>query len=214
MENAITHVLLIDDDITYAKTVQSQLKRFQGGNFKVTWEENGLKGIEYFKQDPSVSIVVLDFFLRESTGSYVVQELQRLRMDLPIIFVADEKDFKIAVEAMKQGAEDFLIKDEMVESILPRTILNVLNRAELKRKIAKVEKEKIISQKRSEAIKELVVTICHEFNNPLAAIKISTDIISRQKLNEQDRDSVVGIDKSIHRIEKEIIKLRDINLPS
>jgi len=214
MDNTPVHVLLIDDDITYAKIVQFHLKRFQGGDFRITWEENGQNGIERFKKDPSIDVVVLDYFLQEMTGADVVRELQRLRMDVPIIFVSGNKDFKLAVEAMKQGVEDFLVKDEIVESILPRTILNALNRVELKRKIAKVEKDKVLAQKRTEAIKELVVTICHEFNNPLAAIKISTDIISRQKLNEGDRASIEELDKSVHRIEKEIIKLRDINLPA
>jgi len=84
----------------------------------------------------------------------------------------------------------------------------------LKKQIAMVEKNKILGQKRNEAIKELVVTICHEFNNPLAAIKISADIISRQKLNATDRAVIQELDNNIRGIEKEIIKLRDINLPA
>ena len=208
------HVLLIDDDISYAKTAQSQLKKFQGNDFKITWEKTGAVGIECLKTDPTIAAVLVDYYLREMTGLDVAREIRSQKIDVPIVFTSSNKDFQLAVEAMKLGVEDFLVKDEIVESVLPRTILNVLNRVQLKRKIAQVEKNKILGQKRTEAIKELVVTICHEFNNPLAAIKISTDIISRQKLNTKDRGAIQTLDNNIRSIEKEIIKLRDINLPA
>ena len=208
------HVLLIDDDISYAKTAQSHLKKFQGNNFRITWEKTGRNGIDRLRNDPTVAAVLVDYFLREMTGLEVAREIRDLKIDLPVVFTAKNKDFKLAIEAMKLGVEDFLIKDEIIESVLPRTILNVLNRVQLKKKIAQVEKDKILGEKRSEAIKELVVTICHEFNNPLAAIKISTDIISRQKLTPKDQASIQELDQNIRKIEKEIIKLRDINLPA
>jgi len=208
------HVLLIDNDISYAKTAQAHLNKFQGTNFKITWEKTGSGGIERLKGDPTIEAVLVDYYLSELTALEVAKEIRTLKFDVPVVFIASGKDFQLAVEAMKLGVEDFLVKDEIVESVLPRTIINVLNRVHLKKKIAQVEKEKILGQKRNEAIKELVVTICHEFNNPLAAIKISADIISRQKLNPKDRAIIKELDNNIRGIEKEIIKLRDINLPA
>jgi DNA-binding NtrC family response regulator len=214
MHEPLIHVLLIDNDISYAKTAQSQLKKFQGNDFRITWEKTGAAGIERLKTDPSIAVTLVDYDLSEMTALELAKEIRGLTIDVPLVFIASGKDFKLAVEAMKLGVEDFLVKDEIVESVLPRTILNVLNRVQLERQIAQVEKNKILGQKRSEAIKELVVTICHEFNNPLAAIKISADIISRQKLNENDRAVIQELDNNIRGIEKEIIKLRDINLPA
>ncbi len=208
------HVLLIDNDISYAKTAQAHLNKFQGNNFKITWEKTGAGGIERLKSDPTIEAVLVDYYLIELTALEVAKEIRTLKIDVPVVFIASGKDFQLAVEAMKLGVEDFLVKDEIVESVLPRTIVNVLNRVQLKKKIAQVEKDKILGQKRNEAIKELVVTICHEFNNPLAAIKISADIISRQKLNPKDRAIIKELDNNIRGIEKEIIKLRDINLPA
>ncbi|HTX17499.1 MAG TPA: response regulator [Bacteroidota bacterium] len=207
------HVLLIDNDISYAKTAQAHLSKFQGTNFKITWEKTSSGGINRLKTDPTIAAVLIDYYLNEGTALEVAKEIRAAKSEVPIVFIASGKDFKLAVEAMKLGVEDFLVKDEIVESVLPRTILNVLNRVQLKKKIARVEKNKILGQKRSEAIKELVVTICHEFNNPLAAIKISSDIISRQSLSAKERALIQELDHNIRSIEKEIIKLRDINLP-
>ncbi|MEK7249674.1 MAG: histidine kinase dimerization/phospho-acceptor domain-containing protein, partial [Bacteroidota bacterium] len=107
--------------------------------------------------------------------------------------------------------EDYMIKDEAVDSVLPRTIVNILERVYLKRKIAKQQKAELIAKKRTDAIKELVVTVCHEFNNPLAAIKISTDILLRQQLVPQEKKLVEDLDNNIALVEQEITKLRDIN---
>ena len=176
MNEPLIHVLLIDNDISYAKTAQSQLKKFQGNDFKITWEKTGAGGIERLKTDSTIAVVLVDYYLSEMTALELAKEIRRLKIDVPLVFIAAGKDFQLAVEAMKLGVEDFLVKEEIVESVLPRTLLNVLNRVQLKKQIAKVERNKILGQKRNEAIKELVVTICHEFNNPLAAIKISAGI--------------------------------------
>jgi signal transduction histidine kinase len=112
---------------------------------------------------------------------------------------------------MKYGVEDYMVKDEAIDSVLPRTIVNILERVSLKRKIALRQKEDLIAKKRTDAIRELVVTVCHEFNNPLAAIKISSDILMRQKLPPHEKTAVEELDKNIAVIEKEIARLRDIN---
>ena len=53
--------------------------------------------------------------------------------------------------------------------------------------------------------------LSHEFNNPLAAMKISTDILARQHLQGEEMTLVKELDRNIGLIEKEITKLRDIN---
>jgi signal transduction histidine kinase len=89
--------------------------------------------------------------------------------------------------------------------------VNILERVDLKQRIAQQQRTDLIAKKRTDAIKELVVTVCHEFNNPLAAMKISTDILTRQDLPEDELEMVRELDSSISQIEKEITKLRDIN---
>ena len=112
---------------------------------------------------------------------------------------------------MRYGVEDYLVKDEAIDSVLPRTVINLLERLLLKKKISEQQKADLIARRRTEAIKELVVTVCHEFNNPLAAMKISADILTRQQLSESERHSIREIDKNIGLVEKEITKLRDLN---
>jgi signal transduction histidine kinase len=57
----------------------------------------------------------------------------------------------------------------------------------------------------------LVVTMCHEFNNPLAAIKISADILIRQDLPDEEKKLLTELNRNIALLENQIVKLRDLN---
>lgn len=205
-------VLLVDDDPMYFSIVKQLLAPFQGKRFKVFWESDGQKALEKLANTPGIDVVLMDYYLPEMDGLAITKLMAERALHKPIIFFTANKDFRAAVEAMKFGAEDYLLKEETKDTILPRTILNVIERSQLKARIQEAEKQKILFQKRTEAIKELVVTMCHEFNNPLAAIKISTSILTRQDDDEEKRRLLDKFNANVMILEKEINKLRDLNM--
>lgn len=205
------NLLFIDDDTGYMAVAQQLLAKYQGKKFDIIWKQDGPQAIEELKNNQTIDLVLVDYYLPEINGLEVTRLIRENKIEVPIIFLTSNRDFRLAIEAMKYGIEDFMVKDEAVDSVLPRTIVNILERVYLKRRIAEQQKTDLIAKKQTEAIKELVVTVCHEFNNPLAAMKISTDILSRQRLQEQEMDLVKELDRNISLIEKEITKLRDIN---
>jgi response regulator of citrate/malate metabolism len=210
MDSPAINVLIIDDDIAYVRIAQMHLKKYQGRRFNIIWKEDGAKGLEELEHNAGIDVILMDYYLPNINGIEITKVIRSLSINTPIIFLTSNKDFRLAIEVMKLGVEDYLIKEEMSETILPTTLLSVLERVKLKRQIAAVEKNKLIAQKRAEAIKELIVTICHEFNNPLAAIKISTDIVARQKLSNDDRKLIEELDLNISVMEDEINKLKNI----
>ncbi len=207
----VINLLFVDNDTSYMAVAQHHLSRFQGKRFNVIWKQDGTAAIEELKSNPSLHLAIIDYYLPEANGVEVTKAIREQNIDIPIIFLTSNKDFKLAIEVMRFGVEDYMIKDEAVESVLPRMIVNILERVYLKRKIAMQQKAELIARKRTDAIKELVVTVCHEFNNPLAAIKISTDILLRQQLPPHEKKLVEALDNNIALVEKEITKLRDIN---
>jgi DNA-binding NtrC family response regulator len=206
------HVLLVDDDVAYTKIVNQSLTSFSAKQFSVTITHSGPDAVAALAADGSIDIVLLDYFLGGTNGLDVAKEIRSLGIETPIVFVTWNKDFELAVEGMQLGVEDYLVKDEIATSILPSTIINTLQRAALKRKIAEERKQAALIRKRAEAIKDLVVTVCHEFNNPLAAIKISAEIISRGTATPRDRELMEHLSKQTRSIEKEVIKLKDISI--
>jgi DNA-binding NtrC family response regulator len=204
-------VLLVDDDIGFAQIVQQQLKQFQGREFKLIWKENVEDALVEVQTNSAIDLIITDFVLPGSNGLEFCLQLNQMNSEIPIVFVTATRDFKLAIEAMKLGVEDFLIKEDLAESILPRTILNVLDRVRMHKQLKAVEKRMLIAEKRAEAIRELVVTVCHEFNNPLAAIKISADLIRRQALTEDDKQLLRTFEDNFQKIEAEVKRLRDIS---
>lgn len=207
----IITLLVVDDDTSYMAVTQHHLAKYQGKKFEVIWKQDGRTAIEELEKNPSIDLVLLDYYLPELNGLEVTRMIRDKGIDIAIIFLTSNRDFRLAIEAMKYGVEDYMVKEEAVDSVLPRTIVNILERVYLKKKIAEQQKADLIAQKRTEAIKELVVTVCHEFNNPLAAMKISSDILARQQLPPNEKELIGSVDKNISSIEKSISKLRDIN---
>jgi DNA-binding NtrC family response regulator len=207
----VINLLFVDDDTSYIAVAQQILSKYQGKKFNVSWRQDGKGAIEELEKGPHFDMILIDYYLPEVNGLDVTKVIRERHIDVPIIFLTSNRDFRLAIEAMKYGVQDYVVKDEAVDSVLPRTIVNILERVQLKRQIAEQQKAELIAKKRTDAIKELVVTVCHEFNNPLAAMKISTDILLRQKLPKTEHELIDALDANIELIEKEITKLRDIN---
>ncbi len=205
------NLLFVDDDASYMAVAQHLLSKYQGKRFNILWKQDGPSALAELETNRSIDMLLIDYYLPEVNGLEVTRQIREKNFPVPIIFLTSNRDFRLAIEAMKYGVEDYMVKEEAVDSVLPRTILNILERVHLKKQIAEQQKTELIAKKRTEAIKELVVTVCHEFNNPLAAIKISTDILLRQPLSDQERQVVKDIDSNIDLVEQEITKLRDIS---
>jgi DNA-binding NarL/FixJ family response regulator len=205
------HLLFIDDDTSYMAVAQHLLSKYQGRTFEILWKQNGQEGMAVLERNPGIELILMDYYLPDVNGLEVTRQIREKKLDIPIIFLTSNRDFRLAIEGMKYGVEDYLVKDEAVDSVLPRTIVNILERVKLKKRIAEQIKTDLIARKRTDAIREVVVTVCHEFNNPLAAIKISADILLRQELSPEERAQVEDLDLNIGMMEKEISRLREID---
>jgi DNA-binding NtrC family response regulator len=214
MEKNSINVLIVDDDAEYAGLLQHNLRAFQGTKFEISIAENG-EGVDAaLAKNPNIDVILMDYYLRDGNGLEISRRISESANPIPIILLTSSKEFRIAIEAMKYGVEEYILKEEAVDTVLPRTITNVVDRVRIKRRIQIAEHESMIAEKRAEAIRELVVTMCHEFNNPLAAIKISADILARAAVAPKDKKLLEELNSSILLLEKQIITLRDMNIGS
>ena len=205
-------VLLVSTDEHFSSVVTHVLGQGPGRVHAVLWHRTAGTALDALGQTPPVDVVLVDHALSGDVWQQFVRDVRTTSPELPVILVATQKDFHVLVDAIKHQVDDYIVRDESTGGALHRTIANVLERARLKRAIAARQKADLIAKRRAEAIKELVVTVCHEFNNPLAAIKISTDILLRQNLSPEEKHLVSGLDRQIHLIEAEITRLRNISL--
>jgi response regulator of citrate/malate metabolism len=212
MNTTAISILLIDDDAEYAEVIKHHLHQFQNKKFEITRVTNSEQALQYLISGKPIGLILMDHYFSNTNGIEVIKKLFERKNEIPIILLTSNKDYRIAIEVMKYGVEDYLIKEELTDTMLPRTVLNVLERVELNKQLSAIEKDKLITKKKVEAIQELVVTMCHEFNNPLAAIKISSDILMRQAASPEQKEVLAKLNTNIGHLEKQIFKLRDLNI--
>ncbi|TAK54010.1 MAG: response regulator [Bacteroidetes bacterium] len=212
MDDEKTTVLIVDDDVTYVSLVKYLLDSYNTRQFEVLSESSGDAALRTLKTVPTIKIVLMDYYLGEETGLEIIQKINDEHIDVPIVFLTSNKDYRAAVDAMKFGVVDYILKDTTMDIALPKTILKILDNVKIKKQREELEKQNFLSEKKTEAIRELVVTMCHEFNNPLAAIKISAAIIQRQKIDDEQRSLIQRLNTNIIYLENQLKVLRDINI--
>jgi signal transduction histidine kinase/DNA-binding response OmpR family regulator len=91
--------------------------------------------------DASYDLLLLDYSLPDINGLGLLEEVKSRGYRLPVVMVTGQGDERIAVEAMKEGAADYLIKTGGYLTALPAVIQKVLHQAELQQNLALAQAE-------------------------------------------------------------------------
>lgn len=112
-------ILIIDDDIQICKLLSSFLEK---KGFATDVAYSATAGIKKFKEQDDFNIVICDFKLGDKNGVDVLQEIKSIRENTHVIIITGYSDTKIAVQAIKGGALDYITKP-----LIPDEIIAVLN---------------------------------------------------------------------------------------
>src|SRR6202795_416318 len=103
----MAHLLLIDDDPV---VIPEQVRQaFPAPRYRVEVAGTGAEGLERVRAEPP-DVILLDLRLPDQSGLEVYQGIRRIDARIPVIFVTMAKTADAAIEAMKQGAYDYLFK--------------------------------------------------------------------------------------------------------
>jgi two-component system, cell cycle sensor histidine kinase and response regulator CckA len=122
-------VLLVEDDADQAEVVARTLRR-QDAPFVVTRVGDGPACLEALTRQ-AYTIVLLDYSLPRLSGLEVLAEIRRRGEAVPVVMVTGQGDERVAVEAMRAGAADYVIKTTGYLTTLPTVIRKVLKQHEL-----------------------------------------------------------------------------------
>src|SRR6516162_9863206 len=103
----MAHVLLIDDD---PALIPEQVRQaFPAPRYRVEVAATGAEGLVRVRAEPP-DVILLDLRLPDQSGLEVYQQVCQIDARIPVIFVTLAKAADAAIEAMKQGAYDYLFK--------------------------------------------------------------------------------------------------------
>ena len=161
----VLKILIIEDDEDHAFLESDILEDELDCDVTVAVSKNDLARIDLEEQD----IVLLDFNLPDSNGSDILTMIRK-KTDIPVIIITAQKDMQIAINTLKEGANDFLEKSPHNIAILPKIVERVykeyLNARDIKNKIH--EKEQL--QTRIETLRQILTTLAHYINNSTTTI--------------------------------------------
>ncbi|HTY36250.1 MAG TPA: response regulator, partial [Bacteroidota bacterium] len=96
-------VLLVEDNVDFAKLVKIYLSRFEDAEIEVLWKENGPEGIDEAVRNPLIDVILMDYFLPGMNGLEITRALKEKDVETPVVFLTVNKDMGLAVEVMKLG---------------------------------------------------------------------------------------------------------------
>ena len=185
-------VLYIDDDVALGRLVQRILARKGYAVEHVGDAEAGLARIA----QGGIDAVILDHDLGTSSGLEVLARLAGSEGAPPVVYVTASSELAIAVQALKAGAVDYVVKTigEDFEVLLTAALEQSVERARLLR--AKEEAEREVRDARDRAI-VLLAEVNHRVANSLALV---SSLVRMQAASVQDAGARAALAETQARI--------------
>ena len=194
MQKRPIKILLIEDELLQAKILEAQLQKKTENDFSLLWADSLQKGKKYISSS-QIDIILLDLNLPDSSGIDTFKQVYKETPNIPIIVLSSLNDKTIAIETVKLGAQDYLVKGTVDRHLLQRSI-----HYSIERKKSEEITKKIL--KTTDTILKglpIGIMIVNDEKQIIQANKIALNIINQTK------------DKIIGRSCKEIFKQTKFN---
>ena len=138
-------------------------------------------------------IILADFRLPSFDGLCALELARELCPDTPFIFVSGSLGEEVAIETLKRGATDYVLKDRLVR-LIP-SVNRALDEVEQREKRRSLE-DQLLQASKMESIGTLAGGVAHDFNNLLTVI-IGNAQVALTRISEGDPtyDSLVEIER-------------------
>ncbi|ACK68511.1 response regulator receiver sensor signal transduction histidine kinase [Gloeothece citriformis PCC 7424] len=181
------NVLLIEDNLAEARLLQEILKGAHLKQFNLCHVKRLEEGLQKVQQE-RFDIILLDLTLPDSAGLESLNPLLKLAPHIPIVVLTNTNDDDLAVEAVRRGAQDFLVKRHVTLELLVRSLCYAIERKQVAEELREMNEklENRVQERTAELLKakelnqlktEFVSMLSHDFRNPLNTILLSAGLL-------------------------------------
>ena len=132
------HVLLVEDKPRDARVLQDMLLEAAPGNFELTHVDRLSAALVHLAQ-ATPDVVLLDLSVQDSHGLDTFLRAQDAAPAVPFVVMTDLSDESMAVNAMRQGAQDYLVKGQVDSNSLIRSIRYAIERNKIEEALRESE---------------------------------------------------------------------------
>ncbi|NBP67746.1 MAG: response regulator [Cytophagia bacterium] len=212
-------ILIIEDNPGDFFLITEFLKRTTLPKYQIYHAEKLAEAEELLQQE-EFKLILMDLFLPDSEGIQTFKKILPLSAHTPVIVLTGLVNEEVTSNALKQGAQDYLVKGEYDEKLLEKTIRYAIERKHNQELIIRSEerarnKLEVLVRERTreleEAIKkekqlvelknQFVAIASHEFRTPLSTIRFAADYL-HDYLERLDKEE---IKIKLKKIEKQVV---------
>jgi DNA-binding NtrC family response regulator len=114
---SIANVLLVDDEVSFVETF---CERLEIRNLEISKAFSGEEALQVLEKNPNIEVVILDVRMPGMDG---IETLVKIKKKLPlveVIMLSGHADVESAIDGMKQGAFDYLMKPCDIDQIITK----------------------------------------------------------------------------------------------
>lgn len=152
-------IVAVDDNPADFGVLRRRLQNVSGLDCQLIHCDNAA-AVQDVLDSSDVDCLFLDYQLGACTGLDVLTDIRASGNDVPVITLTGQGNEAIAVEAMKRGAQDYLVKADLTPEALRRAIDNALEKVALTRQVIETQEE----------MRQFASTAAHDLKAPLRRV--------------------------------------------
>ncbi|MFY1828933.1 ATP-binding protein [Myxococcus fulvus] len=199
-------LLLVEDNPGDALLLQEELREVGTTRFEVLHVERLADAVRLVGEGPPVDAVLLDLSLPDGHGLGNIPPLLQAAPLVPLVVLTGTDDERLAVRAVHEGAQDYLVKGQVSGPLLVRALRYAIERKRVEEGLKREE-----AARRTATFREQFLGILgHDLRNPLQAIAGNASLLLRHGgLSEPQRKAINRISISADRMARMINDLLD-----
>ncbi|MFT4521426.1 MAG: two-component system response regulator AtoC [Bacteroidia bacterium] len=130
-------IFIVEDDVWYGEVIEYHLSL----NPDVTVKKftNGKDFLKELESEPN--LVTLDYSLPDISGEEVLKRIKEYNPEIPVVIISGQEDIGTAIKLLKDGAYDYIIKDDETKDRIWNVIKNIREKEDLKEEISQLKSQ-------------------------------------------------------------------------
>jgi len=133
----MTKIFIVDDDVFFGEMLKYHLQL--NPDYEVYLHSSAKECISQLYRNPD--IICIDFGLPDMLGDELFRQIKNAYPDLPIIVISGQENISVAIDFLKQGARDYIVKNEHTKELLWNSIIRLNENITLKQEVADLKDE-------------------------------------------------------------------------